>query len=81
MTGRQIIVPANILSALLDGFRNQISGRRPIDRDRIAVYCGIGSSQADSKGLAINTCFEETINRVDEIIAMRLGVKTKDAAT
>ena len=52
----------------------------PVDRNRIAFHRGKLAAARNGECLAVDARFEHAIHRVDEVVAVKLGVKSEDAA-
>src|SRR3972149_7844259 len=55
-------------------------GRRPINRDRVGPHEGLVPSHRYRGMLAIDPALDESVDRVDEIVAVKLGVEAEHRA-
>ena len=63
-----------------DALRRGERRRRPFDRDRVAVHRGRLAAEGDRERFAVDARFQLPVDRVEEIVAVKLRVETEDAA-
>src|SRR5712672_1414428 len=72
------MLAADPLAALGDRLLRCERRGRPFDRNRIAAHFGRIAAVRDRGCLPVHARFEMAVDRIEEIVAMKLGVKAED---
>ena len=67
-------------AALFDRYGRRGAGGRPLDRDRVALDRRQLAAVGDGEHFAIDARLDEALDRVEEIVAVKLRVKAENAA-
>src|SRR5487761_2756061 len=78
--GRQVVQLAYAAAAVRHALLQHLRFRRPRDRNRVAAHGGDLAAEGDGEGFPVDPRFEKTIPRIDEIVAVELGMKAENAA-
>src|SRR6266704_1537273 len=71
---------ANVGAALPQRFLHGPGFERPFYRDGIAAHRGLVAAVGYGEGFPVDSRLDVTVHRVDEIVAVELGVKSQNAA-
>ena len=80
MLGREAMPPPDVGAALLDRNGEQIGRRRPFDGDRIAPDRCLFAEIGDGELLAVDARLEQPVDRIHEVVDVKLRVKSEDRA-
>ncbi len=78
--GRQVVQLAYAAAAVRHALLQHLRFRRPGDRNRVAAHGGELAAEGDGEGFAVDARLEKAIHRIDEVVAVELGMKAENAA-
>src|SRR5260221_2756989 len=77
---REPVFRAYVGPALRDRFLHGLGGERPFDRYRIATHGGLVAAVGHRISFPVDACLDVAVDRVDEVVAVELGVESENAA-